>query len=548
MKAIQTITELLKEDPLNKTRDLVIPKVKSVFKDRINNINDEKWLILLARFLEEPYSYWDFALVDKALELLNIDVSRSLAALKYQAEFLSLAIDNIQHPDKIISSGESLALKGSQVYLLIRDKYNPEYLKVSEHIWGNIIRTYWSVLKKKSVEGKFEIKSASTVIKNKGFTQFLGGYDDDVRNAIAHGKTKFTSLGIKYGSHKELTASDIQLLLDENWRTSISLLVAVIIFMAQNDINDDTPLGVSELLTIALTEREGLEINNISDIEIWTVGKQLHVHFRTIFSTRNMLLQDSLRTSKILIQNGIDDFDRFVFEIDSGMRSTSMLIINPKILKNGLENDLSIDDLDGMIHESSLLWYQGSTLRDRLKAWRIILKQGWQINMTPVFDSFKDKISDTYTVKEVKNNSSSGTGRIELYVVLLKDCGKDREILKRIAKDIVKKYKNKRFESSTSDLENKTLFPQKPKYIWIKIYREDGTARWLGAGGWMGKNMEAIVEWRRQSHLEPIFVLDPQEIEGNTLFQYEPNTKRIAEATKNAMDVVQQIIAKKKSQ
>ena len=169
--------------------------------------------------------------------------------------------------------------------------HHPEYLRRSEHIFGNILSLYWGILKKKSVGGVFDLRSALAVILSKGYSALASGYVDKIRNAIAHGEVVFTGSGIRYGAAGiglELTASDFLNELDTLWSTCNSLMIAFICFIRRSEGLSVIPYRISVLFAGVAGGHEGFRIDNVVESDYARMGRHLHLSVTSSFRSKTV--------------------------------------------------------------------------------------------------------------------------------------------------------------------------------------------------------------------------------------------------------------------
>lgn len=510
-----------------------------------NRLDNKSWILLLKKFLEKPYSYWNKEIVKQALAVLNNDKERTKQAILYQSENLTTAVDNILQPSASLIDDIPQSL-GEMPFFQIRDDYNPTYLKIAEGVWNNIATLYWSILKKKAVEGKYEVTGAIAVFNAKGHQFIYQGFDDEVRNAIAHGKVKYNQFEILY-NNKRLTPSELLLLQDKLWQTNLSLLLALIIFLSENP-DTEIPSGIAFLLTIMELEREGIEIEKIADVDLWTVGKQIYVKTKTKFSAKTSLLSLALKIADLLIKYTGDESNRIAIEVDTGKMARTLIIIQTKELINAISKDKDIEDSKEVFAEPLLFWYQGNHRLDKIYMWKII----WSYYMTQLkhdlIPLFTSPMRSMYQIRFIGNASVSGISRIRLILTLnsqVKEKDINRNLIKEILVDAINQYKNKHFKPITSDIDRKVLLKKKPSYIWLSLYKNNGTLRWVRADGWVGKNLIGQAEWRANSKLQPLELRNPEETIGTLGIRYRMDQQAFAKPSEQMRDVVSQLLVEK---
>jgi hypothetical protein len=132
-------------------------------------------------------------------------------------------------------------------------------------------------LKKGSVDADFDITKAESLLRSKGYEELLSGYDAKIRNGIAHGQVRFGLSDIQYGDNRfpyKLQEDEFLYIFDTLWRTSNSLAIAILLFIARNHssfletTNSMLPTGIISLIVAAETEREGLSFKGVIESEV----------------------------------------------------------------------------------------------------------------------------------------------------------------------------------------------------------------------------------------------------------------------------------------
>jgi hypothetical protein len=114
-----------------------------------------------------------------------------------------------------------------------------------------------------------------------------------------------------------------------------------------------------------------------------------------------------------------------------------------------------------------------------------------------------------------------------------------REHIKQIIQCIIRKVKSVNVRTDPTGLEKLRSRSGKPSYIWVSLYKIDGSLRWLAAGGWQSGNLIAVAEKFRNPKLEPIFVPNPEEVWRNIRLRYSLDI----DAYVDAMDRLAQVMA-----
>lgn len=275
---------------------------------------DKNWARALSVFVRSrPWRYWDEATLSKALAVLENSVERTAEAITHWARQIGTGVDSLFKTSAAADYEEALDVNKPRDLLRLATEFHPDYLRCAEHCFSNLLTIYWAVLKKGSVTGKFDLRGAVALVNSKHAELLTAGYDDHVRNAIAHGETVFRGEGvIQYGpdiANYSLAPFEFLSRYDQLCRTSNGLLIALLLFLARNETNllprSDfrLPVAIPVLLAAAGVERSGLAV--IAHIESDTPrgGKRLHVFLQSNFRSRIQVLSDCARLSMYLLKS-----------------------------------------------------------------------------------------------------------------------------------------------------------------------------------------------------------------------------------------------------
>ncbi|MFV2045450.1 MAG: hypothetical protein ACC700_19735, partial [Anaerolineales bacterium] len=86
-------------------------------------------------------------------------------------------------PSFIVAREQAMDLNRQKDLITLSTEFIPAYLRWAEHVFGNLMQVYWSVTKKGAVEGRFDLRGATTLFRSKRLDSLLSGYSDKVRNA-----------------------------------------------------------------------------------------------------------------------------------------------------------------------------------------------------------------------------------------------------------------------------------------------------------------------------------------------------------------------------
>lgn len=283
------------------------------------------WPLVLERFVREsPWRYWDPSQVDTCLEILETSPERTFDALSLWSAKLGLGFGNLFHKSPTVGHEEGLTDMRARDLVRLATEFHPEYLRCAEHVFSNLLVPYWAVLRKGGVQAKYTPPGAIQLIQERGYAALLSGYDDRVRNAIAHGEVVFRADSIRYGlevAHHELASFEFLELFDTLYRTSNALAVGMLLFLARHPrgLTDGVPTlpgSIVTLLASAAVQRNGFAVLGAAESESPLVGRQLHIAVKTVFRSREVVLLDCARLALHLVDAGARPYARYLFDVD----------------------------------------------------------------------------------------------------------------------------------------------------------------------------------------------------------------------------------------
>jgi hypothetical protein len=534
---MKTLREFVESNPLG-TAEAIIRRLNGFlyFGEYIPPESASGWFRLLSKFTgNTPLRYWDKEIIEEALKILETDPQRSVNALRTWKKRIDLGFDSLFHRASIERYEDALSTHKTSDLLILANEFQPEYLRRCEHIFTNLIILYWAVLKKGSVEGSsFDITGAISLLKSKGHDTLFSGYDEKIRNGIAHGQVTFGFAEIQYGDHHyshKLLDYDFLHTFDTLWRTSNSIAVAILLFIARNDTLLATenanalPTSIIFLIAAAETERENLSIKGVIESEI-TSGRQLYILIETNFRKHASVMLECSYIALRLLDTGAVGYTRFVFGINQNTAVDSLLVILPEKLIE-LQNEPYTRFRE--ILESELIWTYESQLQNVIKSLKISFVSNAKLSWMKFISEQQEKgrllTTNRYYIKKVENSSGSASGVVRLHIFItlrFPSDAQDTDLLKKIILEVINKFRHKLYASNPSKLIKKRRNWYKfPKYVWVSVYKKDGPYRWVGYGGWAGKNLIATAEKITNKNLEPIFVKMPDEIWQGIRLQYQ---------------------------
>ncbi len=552
---MKTLREFIESNPLGAAEAEVKRRDGSTFfGDYIPASSSPLWFRLLSKFTSDtPLRYWDRKIIEKALSVLEIDTHKTVAAVMVWKNRIGLGFDYLLRRASIEKYEDDLSTQKASDLLVLANEFQPEYLRRCEHIFTNLIILFWAVLKKGSVQGtSFDITGAVRLLKSKRCELLLAGYDEKVRNGIAHGQVAFGLSEIQYGDHRfphKIQDDEFLYIFDTLWRTSNSLAIAMLLFIARNHSlfsvtnTNALPTSIISLIATAETEREGLSVKGVIESEIKS-GYQLYILTETIFNKRESVMLECSYIALRLLDAGAVGYSRFVFAIHQGTKVDSMMVILPEKLLE-LENEPYIRFNE--ILESDLVWTNESPLQNKIKTFKIALlsnaKLAWKKFLSEQQEKGLFLTTNRYYIKRVENSSAGGLARIHVFVTLkFAADANNPDIVRKIILDVINKFRRKWFATNPSKVFRKRWNWYKfPDYIWVSVYQHEGPIRWVVYGGWLRKNLIAIAEKINHSKFEAVFVKKPDEVWQRIRFQYQMDVEAAARSYAEVLKLAHQI-------
>ncbi|MFN0138524.1 MAG: hypothetical protein ACKVQW_00370 [Pyrinomonadaceae bacterium] len=518
------------------------------------------WALILSSFAtKQPWTYWDESTVQIALTILEQDVDRTLDAIALRSRRIGIAFENLFRLSDALIYEETIDSSKASDLLKLSTEFHPEYLRINEHIFANLISFYWSVLKNGGVDGKFDIRKADALLRSKKADVLLNGYDDKVRNAIAHGEIVYKGTGlIQYGDDRAnytLGSSQFLRVFDEQWRTCNALAIGILLLLARNEEHFRAkgvtlPTSLVALFASGMIERKSLSAKGVLESETVLAGKQLHIFIRTSMLNHITVMYDCVRIAGLLIKHGAREYERFVFDIDQNKTLTSQLIINAQTLRDLLDNpDTQLNQIGIALDNTPLLWFNESLWVNRLKVWKEIAvssaKQGWY-DLQETWEEKRFRLNNSsYRILKTKDMSSTVDRRVHIYAVLTKkEFANDREYIKEVVRRLVKHAYKVKVRKDTS-LSKGISFFGTPTYIWVSLYKANGPFRWVTQDGWLGGNLIATAEKVTSFFKEPISEKNPHEIWKGIRFRFSMDEEAYYEAAASLEKTFADILAGK---
>jgi hypothetical protein len=552
-RVLMAISDLLGPDPLalfehEVSIDRILARLRGLLPEDI----DRQEALALRSFVEEPLlSYWDEATVKEVLDCLEDDISRTFAAIDYRSDSIHRGLENLHRESPTKDLQDAYDHGRARELLILANSFLPEYLHLAEHVLGNLTPVIWSVRKKGGVDGKFVLKNAIELFEACGPCVLAVGYDDRVRNAIAHGEVRFTGFDIEFGSEhsRRLKSLDFLRIFDDLTRACVGLGLAIQLFWVKNRHRANQlrnpPLALITLAAAGAVKRDGLRFLGGIESTSPLGGRQLHVALVIDTKSGSQMLLESCRVARVLLDRGATGFDRFLFEIDSGGGISSLVIILPKVMKTLLDENAPEARLPEILPDTQLLWRNEPRFITSFRFWTKMIKAGLRkVEMDILADWHRHglfRAKGRYVVREVRNLSVSGIARVEVRAHLVHpDYSEDRDLVNAILKDLVRLGRRRLVRSRSGLLDKGIPWPKRPSYVFVQLFRQNGPSRWLQRDGWIGGNIVAVGEqvWGGREH---ILVKKPQVELGKIRVRYEMDSEEAAEALVRINEVIAEI-------
>lgn len=492
--------------------------------------------VLLPFITKEPYRYWDTEAVRIAAAALDRDKDRTSAALRVWRREHAVAWDLLFVPSPAARDEGSISGITVDSVSRLATVYHPEYLRYCEHIYRNLLVLYWAVSRKGGIDASFNLRAAADAVRKRISPLLVCGYEERVRNAIAHGEIVYRGMNIAYGPERakyELTSSEMLKHFDELVRTTNALAIGVILHL--NHLEEDRwseltlpPRIIALLASAALNERVGA-VRGAYESETVRNEHQLHIGIRTPYLAREAILLQAAILSYQLLKWGASQYERFLFEIDNGRPVPGLVAVRAHTLQRLLDEQAPMQRLSEIFADTKLLWSHEPSV---LRAWR-----SWRLAMSATRSTWQTRNpkrnNSSYTVKHVSHNSVRWLARIKAIVVLHDPAiADDRQALRGVIRSAMNRLGRKWTRTAFGPPDRPWGWPSLPGQVMASFYRGDGSRRWLQGSGWQGGMLVAQAE---RIHgparmYKPVLVKDPEETLGGIRIRFTVDRKRAESA------------------
>jgi hypothetical protein len=472
-----------------------LAKVKATFAFVLNGRELNDILPALARFCDEPpFTYWNRPLVDAVQLYIVGRHARLLKAFEKAGTALDTCLVHLL--DRSWSNQEQShdISKATDIQRLISVSM-PAHLRVVEHIYGNLLRFLWVLENDKSF----------TVPKNAlgRLEKFLGselgsGFDDDVRNGLAHGEVYFENGELKFGKsphHTSLSPSEFEHQIDALWATSISIIVGLLIALAKYAYDDQKilralPARCMSFILSGIRDYEYLSLHG--SVETKTPRGNELVLFATF--PRSGLRFASFECLKVglavYLLSG-SRYDAIQFSIEAGVGSLQLAILDLTKIGRSYDQGLPASSLVDVFH-FALFW---NSFGEKIERWQMRLRF-FRHFYKKAFEALRGR--PRIYIRKLENVSVGWRARVKVTAVVSKEFGNlDESEISRQMQNLTRKLKRQRVWAPPTAFERKISLPILPSYVWIFLYREDRSLREVSEGGWLGSNLIAVSEFKR---------------------------------------------------
>lgn len=479
------------------------------------------WHLALYQFAtEKPHRYLHTKTVEETLDILRSNGSEVFCALQDHEADITRAVFSLLRPGSSWrkDAAEITSIDTPQDIEDFDAVWHPEYVRYCEQIYNHLMKVPLHVLGKR--KGKNYTGPALPVrvqlLADSGLLSLIRGYDSVVRNAISHGRIAYGVSDIQYidvKTHTSLFAWDFITLFDSLVETCNSLLVAILLFLIEQQIFvekqgiDKLPLGLKFLFVDGFASHVGSSLVSFSENLIKGGKQQLNIALRISSVSRAAHRFEAMFATWVACHFGGSKYDRFLVSIDCGMPGQPLVALNGQALREAIANGKTPFEVAATILESSLLWYDTSSARAKLFLLQNSLKVNWHIHKRK-FDLSRHQAgvfvpSLHYEVVSMRNTSPKAFRRVEAHVVL-KLTGKISEkTLLQIVGSALSRVR--RVWLRRKDLYGERGLPGPPQSVTVRIYSGHAHLRRLASFSWQDEELAAIVEWSKDWRKAPPF-------------------------------------------
>lgn len=511
------------------------------------------WLSFLSDFLiKTELSYWDLETLKLCLDFLEKKPDKTIESISRCQSELNVGISEFYrlfHSDQFEKqNGKSL---GEKIYE-ISNVFHPSYLRLSEHCYNNLLVVFYDLVRNQKRNKQRELKNRFSCLKDKGLNFLTKGYNDKVRNAIAHGELSFESMNILYGpeNHQlKLSFSELIILFHDLVRTVQTIYFSLLIFISRykqkNEKSESSiPYEIISKAAFSPLERKKFNYLGAAESKIISGETVLNLFLESEFFSRDVIILDALRISRNVLELGGSNYPSFYIEINSNKKNLALVRINASKLAMCLSEDMSVTDLSKVFDDTPMIWTDSSKMMRRYRTAKCIWDNLFKDSIKEIFNDTKSLIYNDpyltkYRIRDYENCSVDGTPRLHIYASLERSLLKiSSHEVKMIVRSIISIAKKKLINSNPSSFKRNIPQPKRCVYIWVTLYQQDAPIQWLKSGGWMSGNILCTAEWIKDEKYSPIYIKKPQETWSGIRFRFEIDKEEYNKALNSVVNLL----------
>lgn len=495
----------------------------------------DPWALSLFDFANRrPLKYVYDDEIQGVLDLLENRPAETAETLRAQARELSHAIHSLVAPGSSWKREHLPSLSSPADYGELESIWFPEYQRYTEHAFNHLINLPLGVFERVRAKQYCNLTLANRVglLPGLGFPKLGDGFRGPVRNAISHGSTEYGIADIRFidrSGTDELTPGEFLRLFDRIVAASNAVAASILLFILRNSAHiggNAIPLGATLMALRGAGSYRGLSVQRLIRTEIPQGKTQLGVVCATPVPSRTLQTFDALHLAARVQDFAGPEFDRIAITFDTGHSISGSIFLDADRLARVRRNDEPFESL-GEVMESILLWHDSSNLRRRLSTARLALR----LSLAQQGVEVRQRWSETgttplrfrYTIRNRKNTSAGSLRRVEAIVVL--NAGEDpsENDLYRIARQAIRRIRRRPIRSV--DIGGSGLPLRRPRYVWVKLFRDDAVLRNLEHPGPDNPNLLLKAEWTSLRYRKrPVLVRFPTTASRGYRFEYPLRT------------------------
>lgn len=538
----QLLSELFKSHSICKIqRSLRKAQILDVFSGFVDESSFKKWHLCLYKFATiKPLTYLQWEAVDEALAFFDQYPDLTIAGvtkLQTLQRKLSHAIFSMLRPSISWTKEDKLSLDRPDQMAEFESTWHPEYQRYCEHIFNHLIQLPLYVIGSRKGKDYMTPTLANRVklMQTNGLAALTAGYESVVRNAISHGSTSFEVTGVKYVDENDerlLASWEFASLFDNLVDTCHSMLVSLLLFLCKNQTLVERaglqklPVGLRFIFIDAFSSHSGFKLLSMMESNTADPKKQLNVVCKITSKSRWAQMFEGMHTCWNASIFGGEDYNRFFVSFDCGMPVLSSLILDGNELQRAIRTNETLGTCASRLIETSLLWYDSSSLERKLYGWKNILPIRWQIARREIIQGWRDSglkvLSSRYTILETLNKSTEAIRQVEAHIILHEKGAVTDELLQGIVQHAIRRLR--RHKVRRTDLYGEKGQARRPDYIRIRLYAQRRRIRTLMSYGWKDKDLVLIAEWISSSKkIQPFYTKEADAVLGNIRIKYNPS-------------------------